>query len=481
MEERIDDEYGEEQDYPEKVSVSNGALDNVITAVHAVHGLTVLRDLLTSAAGQAVLHLLETLTASTLDPVTLANAYSAAFQQLAIAAQDDVTPELSDAWQAHLTARLIDAGNLWSSQVERVGSTHISSTLRAQARRDLRAMQRIFSLDAQTLWRLTSAAVTPSMPILRNAWVPWYDLTPDVEQTRTTLRAELARQIATSDDWADLVTPLEEYWSRYGTGSLARYHVLRWQGTDHRLEGIQHPDSIQLNSLIGHERQQSRLRSNVERFITGLPAHDILLYGPPGTGKSSTVKAIANTYAEQGLRLLEIGKEYISDLPAIVAQLRGRAPRYLIFIDDLSFEEHETAYKVLKVLLEGTAEARPANMLICATSNRINIIRENFKDRGQPTQDVNWRDTMDEKQSLAHRFGLRITFATPDQQQYLHIVSELARQRGLAIPEELLQERALQWERQHVGRSGRVARQFVDDLEAELKYTPIAETIPDPA
>ncbi len=481
MEERVEDEYREGQDRLGVPVVTNGALDNVITAVHAVHGLTLLRDLLTSAAGQAVLHLLEGLTVSTPDPVTVAKAYSEAFQQLALATQIDATPELSDAWQAHLAARLIDAGNLWSSQVEHIGSAHISSTLRAQARRDLRAMQRIFSLDAQTLWRLTSAAVTPSMPILRNAWMPWHDLMPDIEQTRTTMRAALARQIAASDDWAELVTPLEEYWSRYGTGSLARYSVLRWQGTDRHLVGIQYPDSIQLSSLIGHERQQTRLRSNIERFIAGLPAHDILLYGPPGTGKSSTVKALANTYAEQGLCLLEIAKEHISDLPYVATQLRDRAPHYLIFIDDLSFEEHETAYKVLKVLLEGTVEARPVNMLICATSNRINIIRENFKDRGQPTEDINWRDTMDEKQSLAHRFGLRITFATPDQQQYLHIVSELARQRGLAVPEELLQERALQWERQHVGRSGRVARQFVDDLEADLKYTPIPETATHPA
>ncbi len=481
MEERVEDKYREGQDHSEASSIINGALDNVITAVHAVHGLTLLRDVLKSAAGQAVLHLLEHLTVSAPDPVALANAYSAAFQQLALAAQVDATSELSDAWQAHLAARLIDAGNLWSSQVERVGSANVSSTVRAQARRDLRAMQRLFSLDAQTLWRLTSAAVTPSMPILRNAWVPWYDLMPDVEQTRTTMRAALARQIAKSDDWATLVTPLEEYWSRYGTGSLARYSVLRWQGTDRRLEGIQYPDSIQLSSLIGHERQQSRLRSNIERFIAGLPSHDILLYGPPGTGKSSTVKALANTYAEQGLCLLEIAKEHISDLPHVATQLRDRAPHYLIFIDDLSFEEHETAYKVLKVLLEGTAEARPANMLICATSNRINIIRENFKDRGQPTQDVNWRDTMDEKQSLAHRFGMRITFATPDQQQYLHIVTQLAYQRELDIPDEQLQERALQWERQHAGRSGRVARQFVDDLEAELKYTPIPETATHPA
>ncbi len=473
MNERTEDEHVDIHDHTEKLP--NGAFDNIITAVHSVHGLTLLRGILASDACQAVLHLFEMLTASPPDPVMLANAYSTAFQQLAISAQTDATPELSDAWQAHLAARLIDAGNLWSSQVERVGSAHISPTLRTQARRDLRAMQRIFNLDAHTIWRLTSAAVTPSMPILRNAWLPWYDLTPDVPQTGTTTRTTLAKQIATCNDWAELVTPLEQYWARYGTGSLARYHVLRWRGEERRLEGIKHPDTILLHNLIGHEQQQARLRANIEHILAGLPAHDILLYGPPGTGKSSTVKALANTYAEQGLRLLEISKEYVSDLPHIIAQLRGRAPRYLIFIDDLSFEEHETAYKVLKVLLEGTAEARPTNMFICATSNRINIIRENFKDRGKPTEDVNWRDSMDEKQSLAHRFGLRITFTTPNQEQYLHIVSELAHQRGLSISDEALQERALQWERQHAGRSGRVARQFVDDLQANLKYIPSQE------
>ncbi|HET8843174.1 MAG TPA: DUF815 domain-containing protein, partial [Ktedonobacteraceae bacterium] len=163
-------------------------------------------------------------------------------------------------------------------------------------------------------------------------------------------------------------------------------------------------------------------------------------------------------------------KDDISDLSLVVAQLRQRSPHYLLFIDDLSFEEHETTYKGLKVMLEGTAEVRPVNVLICATSNRLNLIRENFSERGKPTEDVTWRDTMDEKQSLAHRFALRITFLSPDQRQYLHIVEQMARQRKLELPEGILQERALQWERQHTGRSGRLARQFIDDLEAELKY-----------
>ena len=181
------------------------------------------------------------------------------------------------------------------------------------------------------------------------------------------------------------------------------------------------------------------------------------------------MKALANAYADMGLRLIEVRKEFVNDLPIIVNQLRGHAPHFLLFIDDLSFEEHETEYKALKVLLEGAAEARPANVLIYATTNRLNLIRENFADRGKPGDDVHWRDTLDEKASLVARFGLRVTFMTPDQAQYLNIVIGLAHQRGLTLSEEDLRLRALTWERQHTGRSGRLARQFIDDLEAEQK------------
>jgi predicted AAA+ superfamily ATPase len=263
---------------------------------------------------------------------------------------------------------------------------------------------------------------------------------------------------------------LEQHWARHGTGPQAHYHALRWNALEQQLLGIANPDPIKLSSLVGQGQQQARLSKNIQRLLAGLPAQDMLLYGPPGTGKSSTVKALVNAYADQGLRLVEVQKEDIGDLPAVVRQLGERAPRYLVFIDDLSFEDHEVAYKALKVVLEGTAQARPANVLICATSNRLNLVRENFSDRGKPAEDVNWRDTMDEKQSLAHRFGLRVTFMSPDQRQYLNIVETLTRQRALEIPAETLQELALQWERQHTGRSGRVARQFIDDLEADLKY-----------
>ncbi|QBD83203.1 ATP-binding protein [Ktedonosporobacter rubrisoli] len=451
----------------EKLS-STTARERIQTALQAVHGLTLLNGVLNGSTAQALLRLLTELSAPEPEPVATATAYSNAFRELAAAANTHVSLSLADAWQAYLIARLIDDSNIWSAQVERSGASGVTPTLRAQAIRDLRALHLLFALDAELIWNATCDIVTPALPILRNAWEPWCNLASAEHVDNSHARDTLAQQAAAIDDWSELASLLEKYWSVYGTGILARYHALRWNGVDKQLQGVTTPDPIQLSNLIGYAREQAILRANVERFLAGLPAHDVLLYGAPGTGKSSTVKALINTYSEHGLRLVEVSKEHIADLPGIVAQLRDRAPHYIIFVDDLSFEEHETEYKVLKVLLEGTAEARPTNILIHSTTNRLNLIKENFVDRGKPTQDVHWRDTMDEKHSLAHRFGLRLTFISPDQAHYLAIVDGLASQRGLKLAAEELHSRALLWERQHIGRSGRVARQFIDDLEAEL-------------
>lgn len=443
--------------------------ERIQTALHATHGVTLLQGIFDNSTGKSILHLLQLLAQSEPDPVQTATAYSHAFQSLVLAAQSGEIASLPDAWQGYLVHRLLDYDNPWSRHIERYGSVTVAPSLRQQAARDLGTLQRLFQISAETFLRLTLDVVTPSMPVLQDAWVPWCHLLDVSEEETASPRATLIRQIAECKDWGELIEPLEQYWKLYGTGLLARYRALRWLGSGEGLQGIAHPDPVQLMGLIGYVREQSRIKANTERFLAGLPAHDALLYGPPGTGKSSTVKALVNTYADQGLRLIEVRKEHLGDLPRIVALLRNRAPRFLLFIDDLSFEEHETEYKVLKMLLEGTAEARPANVLIYATTNRLNLVREYFSDRGKPTEDVNWRDTMDEKQSLAHRFGLRITFMTPDQERYVQIASGLARQRGITLSDDALRERALQWERQHVGRSGRVARQFVDELEAELK------------
>lgn len=448
------------------------SLDQVRVVLHATYGITLFRHVLEDAPAQSMLRLLSALVETEADAKLIASSYSRIFNELAEIAQSQNTPCLLDAWQAYLIGRIIDDNNVISRQVEQAGVGSVNDTLRHQAERDLKILHRFYLLNAYTVWQLTTSAMASSLPILHDAWELWRNLAPAGVEDGNTTRNMLARRADTTADWAMLIEPLMKHWARHGTGSFAHYHVFRWQGANEGLQGIKYPDSVRLTELIGYQHEQNLLKANMERFLTGLPAHDMLLYGAPGTGKSSTVKALVNTYAEQGLRLVEVHKEYIRDLPRVVAQVREHAPRFLLFIDDLSFEDHESEYKVLKMLLEGTAEARPANVLICTTTNRHNIIREQFSDRGKPSEDVNWRDTMDEKLSLVHRFGLRVTFAAPDQERYLAIALGLARQRGINLSEETLRNRALQWERQRAGRSGRLARQFVDDLEAELNYKP---------
>jgi uncharacterized protein len=183
------------------------------------------------------------------------------------------------------------------------------------------------------------------------------------------------------------------------------------------------------------------------------------------------VNAVLNEYAVRGLRLVELAKEDLRELPRVLDVLRGRGLRFVLFVDDLSFEEHEVEYKALKALLEGSIEEPPENVRVYATSNRRNLIRERFSDRdegGGDDDDVHPHDTMREKLSLSARFGMRLTFPAPDQRRYLEIVEGLARERGLKAPEGHLRERALLWDRWHAGRSGRTARQFVDEIEAEL-------------
>jgi predicted AAA+ superfamily ATPase len=442
------------------------------TALDACAGLALFGGVLANAACCAVLALCEALAAAEPEPRAVAAYYAAAFRALATAMLDDPPTGLADAWQAHLINCLLDDTNPWSAQVERANGEGIAPTLRAQAARDLRALRLLFALDAETLLRLARTAVAEALPALAEAWEPWLRLAPlDAEDERFAPRGAFARLAADADDWATLLDPLEDHWRRHGTGIVARHHMLRWAGRERGLVGVAHPDPIRLSQLIAYEREHSVLAANLERFLAGLPAHDALLYGPPGTGKSSTVKALANAYAAAGLRLIELRRDQLGDLDLVAAAVRDRAPRFLLFIDDLSFEEHETAYKGLKTLLEGAAEARPTNLLVYATTNRFNLVRERFSERAAAVDDVHWSDTLDEKLALAERFGLRVTFAPPEQERFLRIVAGLAADRDLVLPEEELRARALAWERARGRRSGRLARQFVDELQAELART----------
>jgi hypothetical protein len=414
-------------------------------------GLGVLRRVLGSAAARDLLGLLEILADPRPDPASVADVFGRLWEGLASEA-DRLLP---DAWQSHLAGRLLDDGNPFSLGAERGG---LRGAVLEQARLDLRTLRMLFDLDAPTLLGMVEGAV----PGLAGIWAPWAEPTHPGEDSP---RDAVARKLAAAGDWGAIADLLADHFARHGAGPLGRHRAFRWDGEG--LRAVPNPDPVRLAGLISYEREREPLVENTRRFLAGLPAHHALLYGQPGTGKSSTVKALLNEFAGAGLRLVEVAKEDLGSLPRVLGVLRGRGPRFVLFVDDLSFEEHEVEYKALKALLEGSVEEPPDNVRVYATSNRRNLIREGFSDR-EDGDDVHARDTMQEKQSLSARFGLRVTFPAPNQERYLQIVEGLAKERGLEAPEERLREEALLWDRWHAGRSGRTARQFVDEFEAGL-------------
>jgi predicted AAA+ superfamily ATPase len=417
-------------------------------------GMAVLRGVLASPVSKYFLALLGLLAARRPDPAAVAGTFGRLWEELALERER----LLPDAWRSHLVGRLLDDENAFSLAAER---GEASPALVEQTSRDLRTLRRLFDLEAEPLLNVVEDAV----PGLEGVWVPWTD--PERGDTSSPRHA-LARKLEATEDWGRCAGLLADHFSRHGAGSFGRHGAFRW-GED-GLRAVDEPDPVRLADLVGYERIREPLLTNTERFLAGLPAHHALLYGMPGTGKSSTVKAVMNEYTDRGLRLVEVAKEDLGALPQVLESLRARAPRFVIFVDDLSFEENEVEYKALKALLEGSVEEPPGNVRVYATSNRRNLIRERFseRDEGGAGDDVHARDTMQEKLSLSARFGLRVTFPTPDQRQYLEIVVGLARRRGIEMPDEELKERAVLWDRWHAGRSGRTARQFVEELQAEL-------------
>ena len=217
--------------------------------------------------------------------------------------------------------------------------------------------------------------------------------------------------------------------------------------------------------MIGYETAKARLVENTEAFIEGRPANNVLLYGEAGTGKSSSIKAIANQYFDRGLRIIEIYRHQFRDLNDVIGQIKGRNYRFIIYMDDLSFEEFETEYKYLKAVIEGGLEKKPSNVLIYATSNRRHLVRESFRDRdGDALYDKHGGDTVNEKLSLAGRFGLSIYFGSPEFDEFQHIVAELAKRHGIDMDEKTLRSEATKWQMRHGGLSGRTAQQFIDSL-----------------
>jgi predicted AAA+ superfamily ATPase len=374
---------------------------------------------------------------------------------------------VGDAWQNHLLDRILGAENAFSRKAERAAFEDMGEGLLRQTRRELGLLQELYHQGGTVLASEAYRALGEISPD------EWRELRPlrDGPQLFGEDARAMKRKLADSRDWPGLVAELAATYAASGAGIFGRYCAFRWEHASERgqLVGVERPDPIRLVELIGYEREREPVVRNAERFVAGLPANNVLLYGERGTGKSSTVKALLNELRGRGLRLIEVAKEHLGDYPQLMQLLQGRRERFILYVDDLSFEEQETHYKALKAILEGGIEARPDNVILYATSNRRHLVRERFVDRTVLDEDeVHVLDTMEEKLSLADRFGIRVTFTGPDQERYLHIVRALGERRGITLPQDELDRRALTWAQRQRGRSGRTARQFIDALEGEL-------------
>lgn len=452
---------------PSAFECSRAAIE---TLLRSIEGLHVFRGILEDGVGEAYLKLLRALA---IDDPELASsshlsAYSRLFFLLAAEAELQDTPIVGDAWQNHLLERLLTSENPFTLKAERAPITAMGPSLLEATRSDLRVLRRLFELNGKVLMTL----IAGSLAGRANGMVPWDELRPmsQLLDPKNVQALPIKQLLASDPDWPSLVDDLAGHFAASGVGDFARFRTFRWVRHDGvgRLEGVAHPDPIRLEELVEYDLERALLLQNTEQFVEGFPANNVLLYGDRGTGKSSTIKALLNRFGDRGLRLVEVPKTMLEDYPSILAALRGRRERFILFVDDLSFDEHETAYKALKAALEGSVEARPENVVVYATSNRRHLVQERFSDRRDGDDEVRRGDTHQEKLSLADRFGLTLIFTTPDQGRFLRIVEKLARARNLEVDHLTLRGRAIQWATLQGGFSGRTARQFVDHLSGEL-------------
>lgn len=250
---------------------------------------------------------------------------------------------------------------------------------------------------------------------------------------------------------------------QYGYGIYARYHMF-YIDSKNTIVPVRHPDRTRLASLVDYKREQKIIMDNTLALLAGKPASNILLTGDAGTGKSSTIKAVVNELYQQGLRILEVRKEQLREIPAIWDELSANPLKFILFIDDLSFQKGDDTYSALKAILEGSVTAKSPNVVIYATSNRRHLVKESFSDRDG--DDIHRNDTVQEVLSLSERFGIQITFQKPDKQTYLDIVRHLAAERGVRCPQEELDALAERFALARGGRSARAATQFIDGMVA---------------
>lgn len=372
-------------------------------------------------------------------------------------------------WQCLLTYHLLYDENSYTLSKERV-KDDFDGSIQAFLLHDMDLFYRLFHYDFSAVEQRLNidcfGIICEYQAVKKRK-----ELVDDMTGTKIT---EINQKLAEAESGQAMLDVVNRFYEIYGCGKFAFHKAFRLQeGADGvEIIPITNMAKITLDDLIGYKTQKQELIENTEAFLRGFHANNVLLYGESGTGKSTSIKGIANQYYEQGLRLIEIHKHQFHLLNELMLKLKSRNYGFIIYMDDLSFEEHEIEYKYLKAVIEGGLEMKPKHVLIYATSNRRHLIKETWRDRNDVNeeQDLHISETMSEKLSLAARFGISIYYGRPSNQEYQNIVRKLAEAANLtAYSEQELWQKATAWELRHGGVSGRCARQLIDHLTSKPK------------
>lgn len=457
-----------------KLSINNIEKTETIRVKYALSSLSVFRNLLNDNVIKNFYEVVDFLTSEHFNNLNKAinlynNFYFSIIQSISTLS-----------FKEYILEKIIFDDNRFSAISSTKVFTSINNELKKAASNDLNNLQILSEFSPTLLKGYISKSFSLSgieSNIIDS--LPEWDMTvQDFSQLVLTVsnNSIIKSTLLNSKKWAECLQPLANFYYENGSGIFAQYNALIWENNSGSalLRGIQNPDPISLSDLVEYKLERSEVINNTIKFLNNLPSNNVLLYGDRGTGKSSTVKAILNEYHKSGLRVIEVPKKLLIDFPEIIKKLKGKRQKFIIFVDDLAFEDNEENYTSLKAALEGGLESKPENVVIYATSNRRHIIKEKFSDRvglqsDNRDDEIRAADSIQEKLSLADRFGITVVFSSPDKQLYLDIVEGIAVKRGLKLDREYLHKEAMKWELWYNGRSPRTARQFVDWLEGEAE------------
>ncbi len=364
-------------------------------------------------------------------------------------------------WHTYLTFLLVNDENAYSTACEIRGM--IEGSINEVALHDFAIMKELFDYDVQELGRDLGATAHELLFDYKGTKQEGHVYNRRIRDRICTLAVHLA-ETKTPRDFKEVMT---QFYKEFGVGKFGLHKAFRVEHTEEgaKIVPITKIAHVRLDDLVGYEIPKKKLIENTEAFVRGRKANNCLLFGDAGTGKSTSIKAILNQYYEEGLRMIEVYKHQFQDLNDIIAQVKNRNYKFIIYMDDLSFEEFEIEYKYLKAVIEGGLERKPENVLIYATSNRRHLVREQWSDKNdRRDDDLHTSDTVQEKLSLVARFGVSIFFVGPDKKEFQKIVLELAKRNQIQMEKSELLLQANQWEMTHGGRSGRTAQQFIDYL-----------------